>query len=143
MGFRVFFCAFLKFRIVSYTEKPRESARISGVHSSLLSFNYFRVTFAPSASSLALMSSALFQDLRSTVNYVLSLFQTKTGSFTYNLDNFNLVRANLGQLYVELGLLLSCLACASCCCNYNACCCGYAKLFLTCLYRSALIRITL
>ena len=58
MGFRVFFCAFFLFRIVSYTEKPRRSLRIPGVHSSLLSFNYFRVTFAPSASSLALMSSA-------------------------------------------------------------------------------------
>ena len=53
---------------------------------------------------------------------------------TYNLDNLNLVRANLGQLYVELGLLFLSCCCAACCCNYNACCCGYAELFLTCFY---------
>ena len=82
------------------------------------------------------LGCALLNYLRSAVNYFLSFLQAKTSCLTNNLDNLNLVRANLCQLYVELSLLFSFLSCAStCCCYYNACCCRYAKLFLTCLYQ--------
>ena len=79
------------------------------------------------------LGSASLNNLRSTVNNVLSLFQTKTCYFTNNLDNFNLVRANLCQLNVELSLLFLSCCCRACCYN-NACCCGYTELFLTSFY---------
>ena len=82
------------------------------------------------------LGSTFFNYLRSAVNYFLSFLQAKTSCLTNNLDNLNLVRANLCQLNIELSLLLSCLSCASaCCCYNNACCCRYTKLFLTSLYQ--------
>ena len=82
------------------------------------------------------LGCALLNYLRSAVNYFLSFLQAKTSCLTNNLDNLNLVRANLCQLYIELSLLFSFLSCAStCCCYYNACCCRYANLFLSCLYQ--------
>ena len=57
--------------------------------------------------------STLFEDFRSTVNYFFSFFQAKSCSFTNNFDNFNFVRANLCQLYVELVFLLRC-CCIAC-----------------------------
>ena len=80
------------------------------------------------------LGNAGLQSLRSGVNHVLSLLQAQAGSLTYNLDNLNLVGANLGQLNIELGLLfLSCAACCTACCYYNASCCGYAELLLASL----------
>lgn len=70
---------------------------------------------------------------RSSVNYVLSFLQAQTGYFTNNLDNLNLLSANLGQLYVELSLLFCCFSRASCCYN-NASCCRYTELLLASLY---------
>ena len=54
------------------------------------------------------LGNAFLQNLRSAVYNFLSFLQAQTGNFTNNLDNLNLVRANLGQFYVELGLFLSC-----------------------------------
>ena len=77
------------------------------------------------------LGNAGLNSLRSGINYVLSLLQAQAGSLTYNLDNLNLVGANLGQLNIKLGLLLlSCAASCSSCCYYNAGCCGYAELLL-------------
>ena len=61
--------------------------------------------------------NALFQNLGSAVNDVLRFLQAKSGNFADNLDNLNLVRANLGQLNVELGLLLS-RCCISSTCSF-------------------------
>ena len=76
----------------------------------------------------------LFNNLRSAVNNSLSLFQTQSGYFTNNFDNFNFVCSNFCQLNVKLIFLLSCLSCAACCCYNNTCCCRYTKLFFTCFY---------
>ena len=98
-------------------------------------FSAFSFQFGLQLFSLS-FGSALFQYLRSAVNYFFRLFQAQTCSFTNNFDNFNFVRANFCQLYVELVFLFSCCCIASaCCCNYNARCCGYTKLFFTCFYQ--------
>ena len=78
--------------------------------------------------------SLLLNNLGSVVNNILSLLQAKAGYLTYNLDNLYLVRANLCQLYVELGLLLCCRCVPACCRNYNTCRCRYAELLFTCFY---------
>ena len=83
------------------------------------------------------LCSSFLDYLRSAVYHLFGFLQAQAGSFTNNLDNFNFVRANFGQLNVELSLLFfsGSLACSACCCNNNACCCGYAELFLTCFYQ--------
>ena len=79
--------------------------------------------------------SSLLKNLRSALNEILSFLQAKTCDLTNDLDDLDLVRANLGQLNIELGLLFC--RCSTCCraSYYDACCCRYAKLFLTSLYQ--------
>ena len=76
---------------------------------------------------------AFFKSFRSTVNYCFSFFQSKTGNFTNNFDNFYFVRSNFCKFYVELIFFFSCFSSCSSCCYYNTCCCGNAELFLTLL----------
>ena len=83
--------------------------------------------------SLCLRSS-LLENLRSSLNGLLSFLKTKTSSLTYNLDNLDLVRTNISKLYVELSLLLS-WSCSSATSNNNTCSSRYAKLFLNSLYK--------
>ena len=60
------------------------------------------------------LRSAFLQGLGSVVNKILSFLQAQTGYFTNNLDNLNLLRTNLGQLNVEIGLLFNLLFSATC-----------------------------
>ncbi len=83
--------------------------------------------------SLCLRSS-LLENLRSSLNGLLSFLKAKTSSLTYNLDNLDLVRTNISKLYVELSLLLS-WSCSSATSNNNTCSSRYAKLFLNSLYK--------
>lgn len=83
--------------------------------------------------SLCLRSS-LLENLRCSLNGLLSFLKTKTSSLTYNLDNLDLVRTNISKLYVELSLLLS-WSCSSASSNNNTCSSRYAKLFLNSLYK--------
>lgn len=80
------------------------------------------------------LGSCFLYNLRSAVYNFFCFLQTKTCCFTNNLDNLNLVRANLCQLYVEFCLFFLSF-CRACCCYNNACCCRYAKLFLTSFYQ--------
>ena len=83
--------------------------------------------------SLCLRSS-LLENLRCSLNGLLSFLKAKTSSLTYNLDNLDLVRTNISKLYVELSLLLS-WSCSSASSNNNTCSSRYAKLFLNSLYK--------
>ena len=83
--------------------------------------------------SLCLWSS-LLENLRCSLNGLLSFLKAKTSSLTYNLDNLDLVRTNISKLYVELSLLLS-WSCSSASSNNNTCSSRYAKLFLNSLYK--------
>ena len=83
--------------------------------------------------SLCLRSS-LLENLRCSLNGLLSFLKAKTSSLTYNLDNLDLVRTNISKLYVELSLLLS-WSCSSATSNNNTCSSRYAKLFLNSLYK--------
>ncbi len=83
--------------------------------------------------SLCLRSS-LLENLRCSLNGLLSFLKAKTSSLTYNLDNLDLVRTNISKLYVELSLLLS-RSCSSASSNNNTCSSRYAKLFLNSLYK--------
>ena len=65
------------------------------------------------------LGHALFNHLRSLVDYCLRLFQAKSGRFADNLDNLNLVRADLGQLDIE-GILLLLSRSVSRCRHYDA-----------------------
>ena len=77
------------------------------------------------------LGNALLYNLGSAINNFLSLLQTKTSCLTNNLDNLNLVRTNLSQLYVELGLLLNFLSCTSSATSYNnTCSCRYTYKFI-------------
>ena len=80
------------------------------------------------------LGNALFHHLRSLIDHCLRLFQAKSGRFADNLDNLNLVRADLGQLNIEGILLFLCRSVCRCR-HYNARRCGYAELFLAGLYQ--------
>ena len=83
--------------------------------------------------SLCLRSS-LLENLRCSLNGLLSFLKAKTSSLTYNHDNLDLVRTNISKIYVELSLLLS-WSCSSASSNNNTCSSRYAKLFLNSLYK--------
>ena len=79
--------------------------------------------------------NAFLYHLRSVVNEILCLLESKSGNLTNYLDDLDLVRSDLGKLYVELGLLFLNRAGCGRTCNYNSGCGGNTKLLLAGLYQ--------
>ena len=101
----------------------------------LLKSNHSALSLKLSLEILSLcLRSSLLENLRCSLNGLLSFLKAKTSSLTYNLDNLDLVRTNISKLYVELSLLLS-WSCSSASSNNNTCSSRYAKLFLNSLYK--------
>ncbi len=80
-----------------------------------------------------LLGELLLDDLRCALDEVLGLLEAEAGQLTDNLDDLDLVRANLSQLNVELGLLFLSRSSSAASCDNNTCSCGNAELFLASL----------
>ena len=68
-----------------------------------------------------LLGELLLDDLRCALDEVLGLLEAEAGQLTDNLDDLDLVRANLSQLNVELGLLFLSRSSSAASCDNNTC----------------------
>ena len=80
--------------------------------------------------------NAFLDRLGSAFNEVFCFFESKTGDFTYDLDNAELAVACSCEDYVEFRLFFSCCAACrgSCRAGYRYGSCRYAEFFLESLY---------
>ncbi len=96
--------------------------QVSDSQTILFEFDFSAYLFELSLHSFSFsLSKTFFEGVRSTVYELFSFFQTKTGKFFNELNDFEFLTTCLSEYYVEAGFLFgSCTGSGGACCNSNS-----------------------